>query len=482
MKIKYSDTLFIILTGFLTILICSKSSPLYPTNDWVDANCYMTVGRAMTEGKMPYRDLFEHKGPLLYIIHAVGAMISDSSFFGIFIFETAACICFLQSSYRLLQRITGNHSLWAIPFLAMVVYSSQAFCHGDSAEEFCLPLILCFFILGLDAVENRKVLSGKNSFLMGVFVGIVFWIKFNLLGFYIGAFLVIVVLSRKNGIASLLRMCGFIILGVGAVSLPLILFFAAKNSLYSLFEVYFYNNIFVYGGEKTSLLRNLTNGGVFSLRFLPIGSALIFSGIAAAVFSGKRKYALYGIASMLTAFLGTFAGHLSYRYYPLILAPFAVIFGVAVILAMDKKVRRIKRYMAPVSLILCMAAAFILSPNTYLMRYKKDRLPQYRFAKLINETENPSLLNYGFLDGGFYLAAGIIPDQRYFCCNNMKLSAMTESQERCVQAGIPDYIVTRSASEEHPEFPLYTCIAEDEFIYYDKTLHYFLFRRDERIP
>ncbi len=34
--------------GFL--LICSKSSPLYPYNDWVDVNCFFTMGRSMLHG------------------------------------------------------------------------------------------------------------------------------------------------------------------------------------------------------------------------------------------------------------------------------------------------------------------------------------------------------------------------------------------------------------------------------------------------
>lgn len=480
MKKKYSDALFITLTGLATMLICSKSSPLYPINDWVDANCYMTIGRAMTEGKMPYRDLFDHKGPLLYILHAAGATISDRSFFGIFLFETGACIWFLWLSSVLLRRFTEDRSLWAIPVIAMTVYSSNAFCHGDSAEEFCLPLILCSFILGLEAVDKGETLSDKRAFLLGVLSGIVFWIKFNLLGFYAGAFMVIAVLSRKKGIAPLLRMCSFIVLGVGIVSMPVLLFFAAKNSLYSLYEVYFYDNIFVYGGEKTSLLRNLANGGLFTLKFLPIGSALILSGIAAAFLTGKKRYVVYGSSALFTAFFGAFAGHLSYRYYPLILAPFAAVFGAVTISAAGKKIQRINSFIALASLILCMAGAWLLSPNTYLMRYKKDQLPQYRFAKLINETENPTLLNYGFLDGGFYLTAGIIPDQLYFCRNNTGLAPMIESQRCCAESGIPDYIVTRSASGERPEFPLYTCIAEDEFPYYDETLHYFLFRRNEK--
>jgi len=474
MKKRYLDAFFIALTGFLTILICSKSSPLYPLNDWVDANCYMTVGRAMTEGKLPYRDLFEHKGPLLYILHAAAALVSDSSFLGIFFFEVLACIWFLYLSCRLFRRFTGSSSLWAIPFIAMTVYGSYTFCHGDSAEEFCLPLILCAFLLGLDSIDHSKPPSGRNSYFMGVIAGVIFWMKFNLLGFFIGGFIILAVISLKNGFDSLVRMCSYIVLGVGTVSLPVIIYFAANDALYSLSEVYFYNNIFVYGGEKTPLLRNLADGAVFTVKFLPIGTLLIIAGIAAGVIRRKKRYLLYGGASLITAFLGAFAGHLSYQYYPLVLAPFAVIFCAQLIPYTEKS----GKIAASASLVLCLTGTFILSPNTYLMKYEKSDLPQYRFAEIINETDSPTLLNYGFLDGGFYLAARIIPEQRYFCRNNLDFPAMTEAQRRCAESGLTDFIVTRSTTEKHPDFELYTCIAHEEFPYYDKILHYFLYRRN----
>lgn len=479
MKIKRSEALFIALTGLITMLICTKSSPLYPVNDWTDANCYMTVGRAITKGKLPYRDLFEHKGPLLYFLHAAGALISDDSFFGVFIFETVACICFLMLFYVLLRKYTGRPALWTVPFISMTVYSSQAFCHGDSAEEFCLPLILSSIMIWLDATESGKAPSDKRAFLMGAFSGIVFWTKFNLLGAYAGAFLVIAVILLKNGIAPLIRMCGFMALGFGAVSFPVIIYFAAHNSLADLWEVYFYDNIFAYGGKKTPVLCNLADGAVFTMRFFPVGSAVIMSGIVAAVCVGRKRYVLYVIASLCTAFAGAFAGHLSYKYYPLILAPFTTFFAVPLIDILRKKALGTMRFSAAFSLILCTAAAFILTPNRYLMKYSRSQLPQYRFAEIINKTEKPSLLNYGFLDGGFYLAAGIIPDQYYFCRNNTELKEMIDSQNICVQAGIPDYVVARNVAGTPPELPGYTCIAEEEFPYYDKNLHYYLFERNE---
>ena len=65
------------LCAFIVLLICSKSSPLYPMNDWVDVQCFFTVGRGITQGKMPYLDLYEQKGPLLYLFFAAAALISS---------------------------------------------------------------------------------------------------------------------------------------------------------------------------------------------------------------------------------------------------------------------------------------------------------------------------------------------------------------------------------------------------------------------
>lgn len=43
----------------------------------------------------------------------------------------------------------------------------------------------------------------------------------------------------------------------------------------------------------------------------------------------------------------------------------------------------------------------VRSSNVYLIPHEKEDLPQYRFRDIIRTVENPTLLNYGFLDGGF---------------------------------------------------------------------------------
>ena len=74
----------------LMLLFASQCSPLYPINLWDDANCLLTVGRVMRRGGVLYRDIYEQKGPLLYLIHALAACVSDTSFYGVYALEIPA--------------------------------------------------------------------------------------------------------------------------------------------------------------------------------------------------------------------------------------------------------------------------------------------------------------------------------------------------------------------------------------------------------
>ena len=42
--------LFACLASYSVLAVCSKSSFLYPMNDWVDVNCFFTVGRGILHG------------------------------------------------------------------------------------------------------------------------------------------------------------------------------------------------------------------------------------------------------------------------------------------------------------------------------------------------------------------------------------------------------------------------------------------------
>ena len=117
---------FMVFVSVLTISLMSKSSFLYPLNDWVDSNCFFTVGKALLSGKVLYRDIFEQKGPLIYFLHALAARISYRSFLGMYFFEIFACFIFLYYSAKLFALFSDSGAKRGSLF------------SGDSAERFSL--------------------------------------------------------------------------------------------------------------------------------------------------------------------------------------------------------------------------------------------------------------------------------------------------------------------------------------------------------
>ena len=84
---NYAVIMFI---AFCFLAICSRSSFIYPCNNWDDSNSYFTMGKVMMNGGVIYRDAFDQKGPLLYFIYGLGYLMSNTTFVGVFVLEVVA--------------------------------------------------------------------------------------------------------------------------------------------------------------------------------------------------------------------------------------------------------------------------------------------------------------------------------------------------------------------------------------------------------
>ena len=79
--------LYLLVSAFFIMLLATRSSFLYPCNNWDDANSYFSVGKALFHGKMPYRDVFDQKGMYLYFFYGLCYLVSHTTFFGVFLME-----------------------------------------------------------------------------------------------------------------------------------------------------------------------------------------------------------------------------------------------------------------------------------------------------------------------------------------------------------------------------------------------------------
>ena len=175
-----------LLFAVLFLLLCTKSSPLFPLNDWVDANIYFTIGKGMMHGHVPYLDLYDQKGPIAFLLFGLASLVSGTSFFGVYLLETIAFSFFLFASYRIVALYTERYARLTLPVLSAFVLGSMSFSHGGSFEELMMPLFawslydtLRYFKQDYPNPVPLKMIA-RNA----LFAGIMLFGKFNLLAFY----------------------------------------------------------------------------------------------------------------------------------------------------------------------------------------------------------------------------------------------------------------------------------------------------------
>lgn len=446
-----------VLCSVLALTVATTSSPLYVTNFWTDSNLYFTIGRGMLEGLMPYRDLFDHKGPLIFMLYALGALVSDTSFFGVFLLEAAglaAMLFFAQRTVALYGR--GRLTLAVIPLTAVVTVCSTAFNQGGSAEEFCLPALSLALYCALRRMKEGAGCKrpARLYAAFGAAMGWVFSIKYTDCGLFFGlglALLLYDVWARgvRRAIASGLWM----LLGMAAVVLPIGAYLAANGVLDDMIEVYFIQNIFGYGEASMSLSAHMYN----ALAYLrtqsaanPAVAGLAMAGCAFTALHALRRrekgFLLEAAAVPLGAgllLLFCYWGEMAHPYYALVFAALAPLGMIPLGVLAGKVGPR------PAG-ALCAACVLVIAPLCQclcaavpLQGVKRADMAQTVFAGIMNEEENPTLLDLTSLDQGFYLAAGITPSCRYFANNNLNTREKREALDEYLAQGRTMFVVSR---------------------------------------
>ena len=81
-EIQYYILLAVI--GIFMMSFCSYTSPAFYFDYSPDNNAFFSVGKAMMHGIVPYKDIFEQKGPYVYLLHGIAYLIAHRSFIVIF--------------------------------------------------------------------------------------------------------------------------------------------------------------------------------------------------------------------------------------------------------------------------------------------------------------------------------------------------------------------------------------------------------------
>ncbi len=501
-KIDLLVIIICLLIAFFFLLIATKSSPLYPFNDWADANISFTMGKGMMNGKIPYRDLFDHKGPLFYIIFGLAYLISNETFLCVFIFEVLSFSIFLFFSFKLINLyLKTKYAIITLPILAASIVNLSNFTHGGSVEQFCLPLLTISLYHLFDYFENSYPypISNKIVLINGVIAGCILWIKFSLLGFWFGWIAAIFIgMFAKQEVVRAIKAMFVFLLGILIATLPWLIYFGSNHAIFDLLNAYFMFNIRSYSMDFSmiSILKSTFVGILASLPENPVSIGLMYFGMI--IFLTYKKFTnniFLKLGLSLCFFslaLSVYGGGRQYVYYFLIFSPFIFLGFIAIFNIVIDEIGKLKSnrlffIILFITLFVTFSYTRLFHHNTYMIGVKKEDLVQYKYAAIINQIESPSLLNYGGLDHGFYTTTGIVPNIRFFHYPNIAYSRypiILDEQNRYIKEQVVDYVVFQVPTDYSGDFKIplldenYHLIGREKQKNEDNEFYYFLYKKN----
>ncbi len=407
--------------SFLLLLICSNNSFLCSFNDGVDLNWFLTVGRGMLDGKVPYKDMFEHKGPITYFIYAFCELFKNP-YIIVFVLEIISMALFMFFTYKIARRFFYNKKLSITISIisASLILTTRAFVQGGgSLEEFALPILAYIFYLFITQLKTNKTITKPQSLIVGFWVGVAFWAKYTtaVMMFVVLFAWLIFNIKNKNTKQSFLNVL-FMIVGFLIPTIFVFIYFLLNNAVYDLFYTYFYINLFAYS--------KVVNIKIILARFFDFDNICQMLTLASAVCCIKNlKHFIYFVFIYFASALFVFFTY-SQWYYVLefyVFVPFGVI-GISELVQLIFKNVSINNVLGAiitgVFIVFCFGYAFKYSNSKCEWGYKKQDYIQFQIAHDINNSniENKSLFCYLMPDFGFYQALDYVPDQKYFAKNN----------------------------------------------------------------
>jgi hypothetical protein len=193
-----------------------------------DSSVFLYVARQVQDGGVPYRDVWDHKPPLIYYLDVIGLALADRGVPGVAVVEFAALFAAATIGFWALYRTLG-----LLPALFGTIAWTTALPlildGGNLPEEYALPLQ--FSAIALYLSERRAGPSRWRWVAIGVTAGFALLLKPTVLGVWVAIYLADVARAWRS--RSLRPLAWPVLLGaVGAlaVTVPVGIYFVARGA------------------------------------------------------------------------------------------------------------------------------------------------------------------------------------------------------------------------------------------------------------
>lgn len=317
-KDKYIN-IIIILVIFCLAFIITMQSPLniFSNNliSGTDSSVFRTIAYYMCEGLMPYKDIFDHKGPILYIINYIGMLISYNK--GIWLIELLSMFITLFFMYKTSRFYCNKFTSLIITALV----SSPLFIFfegGNLTEEYALPFIAISIFIFIDYLKNNKI-NIFRLIICGVAFGCVCLLRINMITIWLVFCITIFIKELKEKeIKQLIRYYLYFILGLIIVLLPVLIWLIVNDAFLDFIDYYITFNLQYTSSSSATLSNRIDTLSYFVTNDI---SLLVIAFSLFNLYKNKNLINVSYMTCLLLTFIFISISGRTYFHYGMILIP-----------------------------------------------------------------------------------------------------------------------------------------------------------------
>ncbi|MBR5428874.1 MAG: hypothetical protein IK118_11035 [Clostridia bacterium] len=220
---------YIIMFGFTVVLSMSTHFFIKSTDFGHDSGIFAYVGFAVTQGKALYTEAWDNKGPLLYLIEALGILIHYR--YGIFLLEFVSLFSSVFLLYKTAALFVTKGVSVVCALLSMMLLTATLE-GGNLAEEYALPFTILGFYYIAKFLKNNFMLKKYEMMLVGMCISAVFLLRMNilaLLGCAVLGVIIILIINKQYKVLGNVFLFAF--LGFALFIAPFVIYLLSKGVL-----------------------------------------------------------------------------------------------------------------------------------------------------------------------------------------------------------------------------------------------------------
>lgn len=344
--------LIIVILCILAFFIAEKSpqSLFHHGQTDIDQSVYQHVANVIKDGGMPYKDTFDHKGPLIYLIYFLGSSIESTH--GVWLFELLAVTITVFFLYKI-ARLTKCSKPASIIATAIAVSPWIGnFYDPAMTEEFALPFCTISLYIFLDLLINNRI-TALRSILCGFCFGGVLMLRPNMVAIWIiFSIAALIYYLKQKRIKDLFKTIFSFLLGIIIFIIPILIWIIKGGAFNDFVDQYILFNLEY---SKVSAQTSLFS----TLKFFI--TPIILSFIPAFYFAFKKR-TISTIACLLYLLLSILLCSMSQKLYP----HYGIVLIPALIIPLSLTIKCIATEKATNSAKILLVIIIVLSIEPYL--------------------------------------------------------------------------------------------------------------------